>query len=134
MANTFDDYLPTLGHGITRLELRALAQKYKLEISNGDYIRVGSMTIRTAFTDCGALQITGANYATKTYLAFIEEYASLSGFSVVIGTICMPNPDGTLRIFLNNNWKIVDEAISNRNPEKQHYVVMKRIDCIKKGY
>lgn len=84
--------------------------------------------------DCGTLYINNANKANDNSLALLAEFASFSGFSNILATVCSKTPEPIINMFLNRGWRIVKKSKSNRNPKKEHYVLLLSIDCVHKGY
>ena len=96
-----------------------------------------SVSLRNFPGDCGALIIEGANNVDKTLLKKILLYASLSGFNKIFATV-VGYPmwiNNAVLAFKGAKFKCSYYGKSNRNPEKEDYVFVKRINnCKHKGY
>jgi hypothetical protein len=135
---TLPDHISTLIWGLAIGQMKEFAIKYGVEIyydNNDKSLCIGGIALQNFPGDCGALILNGANTATLKSLAIAEDYASRSGFSVIVGTICAKDVSSQLEVFKAAGWEAVNSYASNRNPDKTHVVVVKRIkNCLKKGY
>lgn len=125
--------------GITVSEMQELNNKYPqcvLFYNTNPYpcLCIDNICVNNFVGDCGTLYINSANNANDYSLALLAEFASLSGFSNILATVCSKNPEFIIYMFLNRGWRIVKNSKSNRNPEKEHYVLLLSIDCVHKGY
>lgn len=135
------DFLPTLKWGLIPSKVLALMEKHqKYDVSyNEGNIGTACLCVRNTLVynfigDCGTLYLSGANNAQTSDLAFIEEYASQSGFSNIFATICKPDTAESVKIFKDRGWEEIHRSDSNRNPGKEHHVMFLHIDCVHKGY
>lgn len=125
--------------GITVGEIQELCNKYPTcEVSYTDSgmpcLYIDNIGVCNFKGDCGTLSIDGANIASDSSLDFLAEFASLSGFSTILATVCLANPKSVVNMFLNKGWRVVKNSESNRNPKREHYVLLLSIDCVHKGY
>ena len=88
--------------------------------------------------DCGATILTGLEYVKEPQLVSVIEYCSRSGFNLIFGTLCTDNPHMFERqraLFRKFGFKASFVGRSNRNPQKNHVVLVKKIHNPKKvGY
>lgn len=133
---TLPDFCDTLTWGMTIGQMKEFVKEHKTEASYSDNtLYIANIELHNFPGDCGALVLSGANIATAESLAIAEDYASRSGFSVIVGTICAKDVSSQLEVFKAAGWEAVNSYASNRNPDKTHVVVVKRIkNCLKKGY
>ena len=95
--------------------------------------------MRNIIGDCGALQMNGANYATKKEIGLAVDLASRCGFSKIFATIVKEYDDESQRDADIANrfpgWIVVSKGKSNRNPHKDDIVLVYiNKDCIYRGY
>ena len=135
----FHPNLSLLTWGISVEDMQSLHNKYPHCVVS--YCAVGfpclcidQLVVHNFEGDCGTLYIHGTNNASDDSLAFLAEFASLSGFSKILATICERKPEATVTKFLNKGWEVVKKSKSNRNPAKEHYIMLLSIDCVHKGY
>lgn len=112
--------------------------------SIGDsHITFGSLLIKNFPGDCGALTLSGANYAKKEDLQAVVEFASMSGFSKIFATVVAdmenkyykPAGSDAVAAFKALRFIKVNQGKSNRNPNKDDFVFVKIIrNPIHKGY
>ena len=85
--------------------------------------------------DCGCLIIGNLNLCDKEYLSYVEKFASLSGYSKIIGTVVAANMD---RIYIQTlqaeNYTFIDTGPSNRNPKYNTWLIYKVIKPEIEGY
>ena len=88
--------------------------------------------------DCGSTILTGLEYVKEPQLVSVIEYCSRSGFNLIFGTLCTDNPHMFERqraLFRKFGFKASFVGRSNRNPQKNHVVLVKKIHNPKKvGY
>lgn len=92
--------------------------------------------------DCGALILTGANYAKKEDLQAVVKFASMSGFSKIFATVVAPPENqydtrakDAVAAFKALRFIKVNQGKSNRNPNKDDFVFVKIIrNPLHKGY
>lgn len=99
-----------------------------------DCLCIGRVNVMNFPGDCGTLIIRNIYLPTEKDLLAVEKYASISGFSNIVGTLVREDPEITEHIFKRLGWNIVDQGMSNRNDWKHSLLVNKTIDCEKKGY
>jgi hypothetical protein len=133
---TLPDFCDTLTWGMTIGQMKEFVKEHKTEASYSDNtLYIANIELHNFPGDCGALVLSGANIATAESLAIAEDYASRSGFSVIFSTICKGDVWVQAEVFKAAGYMTVDSYASNRNPERTHVVVVRRIKkCIKKGY
>ena len=85
--------------------------------------------------DCGCLIIGNLNLCNKEALSDVEKFASLSGYSKIIGTVVAVNMD---RVFIKTlqkaNYTFIDTGPSNRHPEDNTWLIYKVIKPEIEGY
>lgn len=131
--------ISVLTWGITVGEIQELCNKYPTcGVSYTDSampcLYIDNICVYNFIGDCGTLSITNAFIASDIALDFLAEFASLSGFSKILATICKKNPEPVVTMFTDRGWEVVKKSMSNRNPKKEHYVLLLSIDCVHKGY
>lgn len=140
VLSEFPKYMNLLVYGITVEKMQELHNHYPsclVHYNNHQSIpclSLGTLDVYNFVGDCGTLCITGANIASDISLDFLAEFASLSGFSKILATVCSKTPEFIVNRFLNRGWEVVKKSKSNRNPEKEHYIMLLSIDCVHKGY
>ena len=86
--------------------------------------------LRNFTNDCGATILTGLECVTPIKLEAIHEYCSRSGFNLIFGTLVSSNIElfkQQLDMFRKFGWKVVYRGPSNRNPNKKHATLVKKI-------
>lgn len=142
MANLSElsKHMAVLEYGITVEKMRELHNHYpSCSVSYDNDLTIpclylDNLNVYNFVGDCGTLYITGANTASDISLDFLAEFASLSGFSNILATICQKYPELVVNRFKDRGWEIVRKSHSNRNPEREHYIMLLSIDCVHKGY
>ena len=99
-----------------------------------DSLAIGDLLVMNFPGDCGTLIIRNIYQPREVDLLAVEKYASISGFSNIVGTLVMEDPDIAEDTFRKLGWNLVDQGMSNRNDYKRSLLVCKTIDCEKKGY
>lgn len=88
--------------------------------------------------DCGATILTGLTYVTAKSLEAVHEYCSRSGFNLIFGTLVSNDIvlfKQQLNMFRKFGWKVVCKGPSNRNPNKKHATLVKKIQKpLRTGY
>lgn len=135
----FDPYVSLLTYGINVKDMQSLHNKYPhCDVSycttGHPCLYIDNLGVCNFEGDCGTLYITGANIASDSSLDFLAEFASLSGFSKILATICKKNPEPLVTMFTDRGWEVVKKSKSNRNPDKEHCIMLLSIDCVHKGY
>lgn len=100
-------------------------------------LRIGTTLVSEFPGDCGALCLNGANSTTKTDLENLMEITSRTGHNKLFATLV--GKDITTRkqanMFVDLGWTIINDAKSNRNPQKTDIVLFYfNPNCKKKGY
>jgi len=86
-------------------------------------------------SDCGCLIIGNLDYITESDINKIEKFASLSGYSKIIGTIrALSNDKWFIRILKEAKYKFIDTGPSNRHPEYNTWLIYKVIKPELQGY
>ena len=140
VLSEFPKHMNLLVYGITVEKMRELHNHYPscfVYYDNHQTIPclgLDNLGVYNFVGDCGTLYITGANIASDISLDFLAEFASLSGFSNILATVCSKTPEFIIDRFLKKGWKIVKKSNSNRNPAREHYILLLSIDCVHKGY
>lgn len=137
--STFNPYVSLLIWGINVKDMQSLHNKYPhcdvaYCTASTPCLYIDNLSVYNFNGDCGTLYIENAYMASDSSLDFLAEFASLSGFSNILATVCLAKPESVVNMFLNRGWRIVKNSKSNRNPDKEHYVMLLSIDCVHKGY
>lgn len=99
-----------------------------------DSLSIGQLLVMNFPGDCGTLIIRNIHQPREVDLLAVEKYASISGFSNIVGTLVSSCPATAEDTFRKLGWNLVDQGMSNRNDYKHSLLVCKTIDCEKKGY
>jgi hypothetical protein len=99
-----------------------------------DSLYIGQLSVMNFPGDCGTLIIRNIYQPKDKDLLAVEKYASISGFSNIVGTLVSESPEIAEDTFRRLGWNLVDQGMSNRNDYKHSMLVCKTIDCEKKGY
>lgn len=99
-----------------------------------DSLAIGDLLVMNFPGDCGTLIIRNIHQPREVDLLAVEKYASISGFSNIVGTLVSSCPATAEDTFRKLGWNLVDQGMSNRNDYKHSLLVCKTIDCEKKGY
>jgi len=85
--------------------------------------------------DCGCLIIGNLNLCNKESLSYVEKFASLSGYSKIIGTVRAANIDCVyIKTLQAENYTFIDTGPSNRHPEYNTWLIYKVIKPKIEGY
>lgn len=136
---TLQDYVVPLTWGLNWGKSKKLImEKHNLSLNfyEPKTLQIGRLLVYNFKGDCGTLIISNANYASVQELKALEEWCSLSGFSIIFATLAdyPQKVEAQKKTFISQGWRVISNKKSNRQPEKNHIALIKNINCIYKGY
>ena len=137
MNNIDPKYIFPLAFGISLEDIHTkISKNFNYHHDRNKYVLTFNfMTIQEHPFDCGCLIIGGLNYCDKKPLSLIEKYASLSGYSKIIGTIRAKSFNQVfIKILQEANYTFIDTGPSSRHPEFNTWLIYKVIEPEIKGY
>ena len=136
MNNQNPKYIFPLPFGISLQDIKTKIYKnitYSIEGTTELYFNF--MSVQQHPFDCGCLIIGNLNTCDKETLSYVEKFASLSGYSRIIGTVVAANMDRNyIKILQEANYTFIDTGPSNRHPEYNTWLIYKVIKPEIKGY
>lgn len=105
----------------------------RLEKTN--VLDIGFLTVQEHPYDCGCLIIGNLITCNKKYLSEVEKFASLSGYSKIIGTVVAANMDHIyIQTLQAENYTFIDTGPSSRHPKYNSWLIYKVIKPEIEGY
>ena len=137
MNNKDPKYIFPLSFGISLEDIHTkISKNFNYHHDRNKYILTFNfITIQEHPFDCGCLIIGHLNYCDKESLSLIEKYASLSGFSKIIGTIVLIDLNSIfIKILQDANYTFIDTGPSSRHPNFNTWLIYKVIKPEIEGY
>ena len=136
MNNQDPKYIYPLPYGISLYDIQTkISTNIGSRLERTNVLDIGYMTVQEHPYDCGCLIIGNLIICNEKYLSEVEKFASLSGYSKIIGTIVATNMD---RVYIKTlqaaNYTFIDTGPSNRHPEYNSWLIYKVIKPEIKGY
>lgn len=136
MNNQDPKYIYPLTYGISLQDIHTKIHKnitYYIKKTSELYFNF--ILVQEHPYDCGCLIISNLNLCDKESLSDVEKFASLSGYSKIIGTVVAANMD---RIYIQTlqaeNYTFINTGPSNRHPEYNSWLIYKVIKPEIEGY
>lgn len=136
MNNQDPIYIYPLTYGISLYNIQTkVSRNVGSRLERTNVLDIGYISIQEHPYDCGCLIIGNLNLCDKESLSYVEKFASLSGYSKIIGTVVAVNMD---RVFIKTlqkaNYTFIDTGPSNRHPEYNSWLIYKVIKPEIEGY
>jgi len=136
MNNQDPIYIYPLTYGISLYNIQTkVSRNVGSRLERTNVLDIGYISIQEHPYDCGCLIIGNLNLCDKESLSYVEKFASLSGYSKIIGTVVAVNMD---RVFIKTlqkaNYTFIDTGPSNRHPEDNTWLIYKVIKPEIEGY
>lgn len=136
MNNQDPKYIFPLQFGISLQDIHTKIHKnitYNIKETSELYFNF--ISVQEHPYDCGCLIIGNLNTCDKETLSYVEKFASLSGYSRIIGTVVAANMDRNyIKILQEANYTFIDTGPSNRHPEYNTWLIYKVIKPKIEGY
>ena len=136
MNNQDPIYIYPLTYGISLYNIQTkVSRNVGSRLERTNVLDIGYISIQEHPYDCGCLIIGNLNLCDKESLSYVEKFASLSGYSKIIGTIISIDLN---RVFIKTlqkaNYTFIDTGPSNRHPEYNSWLIYKVIKPEIEGY
>ena len=136
MNNQDPIYIYPLTYGISLYNIQTkVSRNVGSRLERTNVLDIGYISIQEHPYDCGCLIIGNLNLCDKESLSYVEKFASLSGYSKIIGTIISIDLN---RVFIKTlqkaNYTFIDTGPSNRHPEYNTWLIYKVIKPKIEGY
>ena len=124
----------TYGISLYNIQTKVSTNVYsRLESTN--VLDIGYISIQEHPYDCGCLIIGNLNICSEESLSYVEKFASLSGYSKIIGTVVAVNMNRTyIKTLQEANYTFINTGPSNRHPEYNTWLIYKVIKPEIEGY
>ena len=129
-------YIFPLQFGISLQDIKTKINKnIKYTIEGTTELYFNFIKVQEHPYDCGCLIIGNLNLCDKEYLSYVEKFASLSGYSKIIGTVVAANLNHVyIKTLQTANYTFIDTGPSNRHPEYNSWLIYKVIKPEIEGY
>lgn len=136
MNNQDPIYIYPLTYGISLYNIQTkVSRNVGSRLERTNVLDIGYISIQEHPYDCGCLIIGNLNLCDKESLSYVEKFASLSGYSKIIGTVRAANIDCVyIKTLQAENYTFIDTGPSNRHPEYNTWLIYKVIKPKIEGY
>ena len=136
MNNQDPKYIYPLTYGISLYNIQTkVSTNVGSRLEKTNVLDIGYMSVQEHPYDCGCLIIGNLNLCDKESLSYVEKFASLSGYSKIIGTVRAANIDCVyIKTLQAENYTFIDTGPSNRHPKYNTWLIYKVIKPKIEGY
>ena len=136
MNNQDPKYIYPLTYGISLQDIHTKIHKnITYYIKKTSELYYNFIPVQEHPYDCGCLIIGNLNIYNEKHLSYVEKFASLSGYSKIIGTVVAVNMNRTyIKTLQEANYTFINTGPSNRHPEYNSWLIYKVIKPEIEGY